>query len=99
MYLSFEDMSTWSVHTELGRQGIFVNVTSLSPAKFSVQLCKLNQRTCTPVGQIYSLNIVRTFILMFIMLYFTIQPQIIYVTKLTFTGTGNSHFKSTSLAN
>lgn len=51
------DMSTWSVHTELGRQGIFVNVTSLSPAKFSVQLCKLNQRTCTPVGQIYSLNI------------------------------------------
>ncbi|XP_055079183.1 interleukin-17 receptor E isoform X2 [Periophthalmus magnuspinnatus] len=49
-------MSSWMVNTELMRQGIFVYINSTVPAKFSAQLCKLNQTTCASMGQIHSLN-------------------------------------------
>uniref|UniRef100_A0A3B4AIB6 SEFIR domain-containing protein n=1 Tax=Periophthalmus magnuspinnatus TaxID=409849 RepID=A0A3B4AIB6_9GOBI len=54
-------MSSWMVNTELMRQGIFVYINSTVPAKFSAQLCKLNQTTCASMGQIHSLNTVRIY--------------------------------------
>ncbi|XP_072306334.1 interleukin-17 receptor E [Eucyclogobius newberryi] len=50
------DMSSWMVNIETRRQSIFVHINSTVPAKFSVQLCKLNLNACASIGEIQSLN-------------------------------------------
>ncbi|KAK7884864.1 hypothetical protein WMY93_027987 [Mugilogobius chulae] len=49
-------MSSWMVDIEPKSRSIFVYINSTVPAKFSVQLCKLNQTACASRGQIQSLD-------------------------------------------
>ncbi|CAL9702588.1 unnamed protein product [Knipowitschia caucasica] len=49
-------MSSWMFDIDLRNRSIFININSTAPAKFSVQLCKLNQNTCASMGPIISLN-------------------------------------------
>lgn len=51
-------MSSWEVYIGPGRQSVFLYLTSSAPAKFSAQLCVLNERGCTPMGQIHSVTMV-----------------------------------------
>ncbi|XP_070696289.1 uncharacterized protein [Pempheris klunzingeri] len=50
------DMSSWEVHIGLGRQSVFLYLTSFVAATFSAQLCVLNERGCTPIGQVHSVT-------------------------------------------
>ncbi|XP_074500007.1 uncharacterized protein LOC141772659 [Sebastes fasciatus] len=50
------DMSSWEVYIEPGRQSVSLYLTSFVPAKFSAQLCVLNKRGCTPMGQVHSVT-------------------------------------------
>ncbi|XP_038579516.1 interleukin-17 receptor E [Micropterus salmoides] len=50
------DMSSWEVHVGPGRKSMFLYLTSSVRAKFSAQLCLLNERECTPVGQVHSVT-------------------------------------------
>lgn len=51
-------MSSWEVHVGPGRKSMFLYLTSSVRAKFSAQLCLLNERECTPVGQVHSVTMV-----------------------------------------
>ncbi|XP_026188942.1 interleukin-17 receptor E [Mastacembelus armatus] len=51
------DMSSWEVDIGLGRQSVFVHITSSVPAKFSAQLCVLNEMGCTPIGLVHTLRV------------------------------------------
>ncbi|XP_010794220.1 interleukin-17 receptor E [Notothenia coriiceps] len=58
IYCRFEaGMSSWEVHMGPGRQSVVLFITSLAPASFSAQLCVLNERECTPMGQVHSVTI------------------------------------------
>ncbi|XP_029291692.1 LOW QUALITY PROTEIN: uncharacterized protein LOC115010921 [Cottoperca gobio] len=46
------DMSSWEVYIGLSRQSVFLYLSSFVPAKFSAQLCVLDKRGCTPMGQV-----------------------------------------------
>ncbi|XP_044067908.1 uncharacterized protein LOC122883385 [Siniperca chuatsi] len=50
------DMSSWEVYIGPGRKSVFLYLTSSVPAKFSAQLCVLNERGCTPMGQVHSVT-------------------------------------------
>ncbi|XP_031172617.1 uncharacterized protein LOC116062164 [Sander lucioperca] len=50
------DMSSWEVYIRPGRLSVFLYLTSFVPAKFSAQLCVLNKRGCTPMGQVHSVT-------------------------------------------
>ncbi|XP_068609505.1 uncharacterized protein [Brachionichthys hirsutus] len=50
----YTDPSPWEVDVGLGRQSMLLYVTSSVPAKFSAQLCTLNERECTPTGDVGS---------------------------------------------
>ncbi|KAM3618866.1 uncharacterized protein V6R79_026106 [Siganus canaliculatus] len=50
------DESSWEVDIGLGRQSLFLYLTSLVPAKFSAQLCVLHETGCAATGEIYSLT-------------------------------------------
>ncbi|XP_028438745.1 uncharacterized protein LOC114558745 [Perca flavescens] len=55
------DMSSWEVYIRPGRMSVFLYLTSFVPAaKFSAQLCVLNKRGCTPMGQVHSVTMERT---------------------------------------
>ncbi|XP_071780640.2 uncharacterized protein LOC139931127 [Centroberyx gerrardi] len=50
------DMSSWEAHIGPGWQSVFVYLTSSVPAKFSAQLCVLNERGCTSRGHVHSVR-------------------------------------------
>lgn len=50
------DESSWEVDIGLGRQSLFLYLTSLTPAKFSAQLCVLHETGCAATGEVYSLT-------------------------------------------
>ncbi|XP_063737599.1 uncharacterized protein LOC134863180 isoform X2 [Eleginops maclovinus] len=55
IYCRFEaDMSSWEVYMGPGRQSVVLFITSSTPARFAAQLCLLNERECTPMGQVHS---------------------------------------------
>ncbi|XP_074538342.1 interleukin-17 receptor E [Halichoeres trimaculatus] len=47
------DESSWEVNFRAGKHSVFLYFTSGVPAKFSAQLCVLNERGCTPEGQVH----------------------------------------------
>lgn len=53
------DFSSWEVYLVPGGQSVFLYLTSAAPATFSAQLCVLEERGCTPVGEIHSVAMVR----------------------------------------
>ncbi|XP_056131338.1 uncharacterized protein LOC130108444 [Lampris incognitus] len=50
------DVSPWEAHIGAGRQGVFVYLTSSVPARFSAQLCILNERGCASQGHVHSIR-------------------------------------------
>lgn len=50
--------SSWEVYLGQGSQSVFLYLTSSTPATFSAQLCVLEERTCTPIGEIHSVTMV-----------------------------------------
>nr|XP_019951503.1 PREDICTED: interleukin-17 receptor E-like [Paralichthys olivaceus] len=53
------DMSSWEVNIGSGRQSVSVKLTSLAPAKFSIQFCIINQMRCSPIGPVHTLRMER----------------------------------------
>nr|XP_020466421.1 interleukin-17 receptor E isoform X2 [Monopterus albus] len=51
------DMSSWEVAITLGRQSVFVSLSSSVPAMFSAQLCVLNEMGCAPTGPVSTLTV------------------------------------------
>uniref|UniRef100_UPI0037E85499 interleukin-17 receptor C n=1 Tax=Semicossyphus pulcher TaxID=241346 RepID=UPI0037E85499 len=47
------DKSSWGVKIGPGRQSVLLYFTSSVQAKFSAQFCVLNERGCTPTGQVH----------------------------------------------
>lgn len=52
------DTSSWEVYLGPGGQSVFLYLTSSTPATFSAQMCVLEERRCTPVGEIHSVTVV-----------------------------------------
>lgn len=52
------DAPSWEVDLSPGGQSVFLYLTSATPATFSAQLCVLEERACTPVGEIHSVSVV-----------------------------------------
>ncbi|XP_068585884.1 interleukin-17 receptor E-like protein [Cebidichthys violaceus] len=56
----YADMSSWEVRIGPGSQSVCLYLTSSVPAKFSAQLCVLDQRGCRPVGPVHSVTMGRS---------------------------------------
>lgn len=52
------DTPSWEVYLGPVGQSVFLYLSSSTPATFSAQLCVLEDRTCTPVGEIHSVAMV-----------------------------------------
>lgn len=52
------DSPPWEVYLSPDSRSVFLYLTSATPATFSAQLCVLEGRTCTPVGEIHSVTTV-----------------------------------------
>ncbi|XP_034446377.1 LOW QUALITY PROTEIN: uncharacterized protein LOC117764585 [Hippoglossus hippoglossus] len=50
------DMSSWEVNIGSGKQSVFVYLTSLAPATFSIQFCVINEMGCSPIGAEHTLR-------------------------------------------